>query len=134
MKRTATVTTLFLVLLLAGCSGAKKAAEVPHPLQGNWTFSIDTPDGTYEGTMMFAETDDVLSGTIASPEMPAQSADMEALTFEEASSTVIFKFQSGGQIGEITVTATLEGDSLNGFMEPEGSNMQVPMQASRSTE
>ena len=122
------------VLLMAGCAGSKEAAmeKAPHPLAGAWDWSVDTPQGVYTGVLTFAETDDMLSGTIASAENPEQAAPLTELMFDSEMSKVTFKYDSG-EFGIMNVTLTLAGDALDGLMNVTQYGVDVPMTCARKT-
>ena len=77
--------------LFAGCASSKKAAA-PHPLSGMWDYSVDTPDGTYNGVVNIVETDGVLTGTITN-DVLSGSMELTGLMFEN--NQVTFQFDSG---------------------------------------
>lgn len=130
-KTLASVVLLFAVTVLAGCAGSREAAA-PHPLTGAWDYSIDTPQGTFTGVIVFTEADDMLSGTIAGSQAPDQAIALEELMFDEATSAVSFSYDSG-QYGVMDVNLTLADDALNGTMNVTQYNAEVPMQATRQT-
>ena len=123
---------LLAAVLLAGCASSREAAQAPHPLAGAWDYSIDTPQGIFTGTMMFAEADDMLTGTIAQSESPGQVAPLDELSYDSEASTVSFKFDSG-EYGMMVVNLTLDGDALNGLMNVIQFGVDVPVTASRKT-
>lgn len=125
--------TLFAVLLIAGCSGSKEAAEkAPHPLAGAWDWSVDTPQGVFTGVLLFTEAEDVLGGTIAASQAPEQIAPLEELMFDSETSKVTFKYDSG-EYGIMDVTLTLDGDALNGIMNVTQFGAEIAMTCSRKT-
>ena len=126
-----TTLALFLaVLLMAGCAGSKEAAKAPHPLSGAWDWSVDTPQGVYTGVLMFAEAEDMLSGTIASAEDPSQALPLEEVMFDSEMSKVTFKFDNP-EFGAMDVSLTLDGDALSGLLTVVAMGADVPMTASR---
>ena len=132
MLNTRTFTPLLLLVfcLMAGCAGTKKAAKAPHPLSGNWAYSLDTPQGTFTGVMTFAEAESMLSGTITGDEQPGQTAQLEDITFDGDMSEVKFKFD-GGEYGTMTVSSVLDGDKLDGLLNVGAYGVDVALTASR---
>ena len=127
------LTLILIALLMAGCAGSKEAAmeaaepaKAPHPLTGAWDYSLDTPQGVFTGILTFAETGDMLNGTIAQSQTPDQVASLEELMFDSDMSKVTFKFDSG-EYGIMLVSLTLDGDALNGQMNVTQFGVDVPM-------
>ncbi len=110
----------------------EKAAEemMAHPLNGMWTYSLDTPQGVYTGVMNFTAVDGVLSGTITSDDAPEQAAPMEDLAYDADMSKVTFKFD-GGEFGAMTVDSKLEGDAMNGLLTVLSYGVDVTLTAER---
>lgn len=113
MYRAVTLTcTLLLMIVAAGCAGLGKN-KAPHPVAGQWDWSVDTPQGTYTGVLTFTEMDDVLSGTISNAGQE-DTSPLEDLVYNEG--VVTFKFDSG-EFGMLHVNVTLDGDNMNGTMD-----------------
>ena len=113
MKRVsyASLTILITATLIGGCALFGKAAKEPHPLEGAWDYSIDTPQGVFSGVLAFTEVEDVLSGTITSE---GQEFTLEDLMFEE--STVSFTWDTG-QYGVVSVSAAVDDDAFDGSLD-----------------
>ncbi len=139
-SRYAPLALVLAVLLMAGCAGSKEAAmdaaeaaeaaKPAHPLAGAWDWSVDTPQGVYTGILTFAETDEMLGGTIASAEAPEQAAQLTEVMFDSDMSKVTFKYDSG-DFGIMNVTLTLDGDAMDGLMNVTQYGMDVPMTCKR---
>lgn len=128
MKSNFSPILLFVVFaLVAGCAGSKKAAEAPHPLAGDWSYSIDTPQGVFTGILSFTEVDDVLGGMIGSDQQGGEIG-IQNVAFEE--NQVTFEYDSG-QYGMMDVKLMLEGDALNGDMNVRQFGASVPFTAVR---
>ena len=139
---------LLAFCLVAGCASSKKAAETPmaaeeamdeampekamHPLAGEWTYTLDTPQGVYTGVMAFMEVESMLSGTIAADETPDQAAPLEELTFDPESNEVKFKFDVG-EFGMMSVKSMLEGDNMDGMLTVHAYGVDVSIKAARKT-
>lgn len=100
---------------MAGCASSKKAAA-PHPLVGNWTYSVDTPQGVYTGMVKITETDGNLTGTITNDAVPGEM-ELAGLMFEN--NKVTFKFDSG-DFGMIGFDADVANNQFTGNMIVEG--------------
>jgi len=132
-KNNALLFSVLVVALMAGCAGSREAADAPHPLAGAWAYTIDTPQGTFAGTITVAERDDMLTGTIASDQQPDQTVALEELTFDSETSKMHFKYDSG-EYGVMIVDMTLQEDALAGLMTLTQFNAEVPIKASRKME
>lgn len=108
--------TLFLsVLVIAGCASTKKAAE--HPLAGMWEYSVDTPEGVYEGLITLAEMDGNLMGTLTSDALDG-TVELNNIMFDE-NNKLAFKFD-GGQFGMLDLNVTVNGDTFDGAITVPG--------------
>ncbi|MDE2730394.1 MAG: hypothetical protein OXI38_03240 [Bacteroidota bacterium] len=124
---------LLIAAMLAGCVGSRQA-QAPHPLVGNWAYSLDTPQGVYTGTIVFSESDEVLAGTIGMDDSPVgDTMAMEELVFDSETMQVSYTFDSG-EFGVMSVTLTLDGDSLDGLMTVHQFGIDVPLVAQREVD
>ncbi|MDE2833075.1 MAG: hypothetical protein OXM02_00960 [Bacteroidota bacterium] len=124
---------LLIAAMLAGCAGSRQA-QAPHPLVGNWAYSLDTPQGVYTGTIVFSESDEVLAGTIGMDDSPVgDTMAMEELVFDSETMQVSYTFDSG-EFGVMSVTLTLDGDSLDGLMTVHQFGIDVPLVAQREVD
>ena len=143
---------LVAVFVLAGCAGSKKAtmdaaegamstaeeavemantvANSSHPLVGAWDYTLDTPQGVFNGILSIMETGDGLSGTIAQADQPDLKAPVEELMFDKENSRASFTFDSG-EYGIMKVKLKLDGDALDGQMTVTSYGVDVPMTAKR---
>ena len=126
---------LFLaVAVLSGCASSRQAAQAPHPLVGEWDYTLDTPQGVYTGVLTFSESDEGLTGTIGMADSPVGATlDMEELAFDSETMQVSYTFDSG-EFGPMSVTLTLEGDNLDGLMTVHQFGVDVPLVAERQVE
>ena len=127
MKTQALFTLLVAVLLMAGCASSKQAAE-PHPLAGMWDYTVDTPEGVYNGVITVSETEGELSGTITSDALTGQMA-LTDLMFEN--DVLSFKFDSG-QFGVIDLRVTVDGMAFDGYLDIQGIG-QMPVTGSKKS-
>ena len=127
--------TFFIALLLvAGCAGSREAAQAPHPLVGNWEYTLDTPQGVYTGLLTFTESEEGLAGMIHLDETPIEeAAPMEELAFDSETMQLTYSFD-GGEFGRMSVTMTLEGDNMDGLMTVHQFGVDVPLVAARQVD
>ena len=117
---------LFLsVFLLWGCSGSKEA--VVHPAVGDWAWTLDTPQGVFNGSLNFIEEEGVLNGTITN-DMTGTTA-LDKVAFNEENN-LSFEFDSG-QYGIMAVNLLLEGDALDGNLDMLDMAASMPFSATR---
>lgn len=109
---------LLAAVLIAGCAGAREATEpvpMPHPLAGAWDFTIDSPRGTFTGTLVFSEASNTLDGMISPSVQPDRKEPLRDVMFDGETAKLSFSFVSG-TYGMMRVTATLADDALDGLM------------------
>ncbi len=80
---------------------------------GTWNVTIPTPQGETGGTLTITGTPGALGGTLAVDMMP-EAATLNDVVQE--GETLTFSFNAG-QFGLISVTATIDGDSLEGKLD-----------------
>ena len=116
MKRFLNISLVFFLAagIFAGCASTKKAAQ--HPLVGMWDYSVDTPDGTYNGVVTIAEVEGVLSGVLTNDALPGEM-ELSGLTFED--NKVSFKFDSG-EFGILTLNANVMDNKMEGSINVDG--------------
>ena len=125
---------LLILLFVAGCAGSRKAAQAPHPLAGNWDYTLDTPQGVYTGILTFTKSEVGLTGVLNMSETPVDDViQMEELVFDDETQQVTYAF-NGGEYGRMVVTLTLDGDNLDGSMNVLQFGLDVPLVATRKTE
>ena len=116
MKRIFSTALVFFIAagIFAGCASTKKAAQ--HPLVGMWDYSVDTPDGTYNGVVTIMEAEGVLSGVLTNDALPGEM-ELSGLMFED--NKVTFKFDSG-EVGILTFNANVMEDKMEGSINIDG--------------
>ena len=116
MKRILSTTlVLFLAAgLFTGCASTKKATQ--HPLAGMWDYTVETPDGAYQGVVTIAEEDGNLVGSISNDALPGKM-DLSGLMFEN--NKVSFNFDSG-EYGVLRFSANVMENKLNGNIAIDG--------------
>ncbi|WP_169577867.1 amidohydrolase family protein [Salisaeta longa] len=79
-------------------------------LVGAWSYSVDTPQQTFTGTVTLSGTQETLSGTITSP-ASGEATPLEDLSFD--GTTLSFAFDAG-EIGTVSFSGTVQGDTVDG--------------------
>lgn len=104
-------------------SGAK--ADV----QGNWSYSTETPQGTNTGKIKLKNTDGTFSGTITS-NMSDKETEIKNVSVDGNKLSFTFDFQMGSNTMAIEVNLTIDGTSFDGSMNV-GSYGSFPMKGSK---
>ena len=118
------------VLLVSGCAMLRKAAE-PHPVAGQWGYTLDSPQGVYTGVFSIEESEEGLIGNIEMADSPVGATmAMDELAFDEESMTLTYSFDSG-EFGVMSATFTLKGDSLEGLLTVHQFGMDLTFVAER---
>ena len=89
-------------------------------LLGEW--DVQTEDGQFMFVFTFSMEDDTLAGMF---EGPTGEVDMEAISFEDNELMFTVTVDAGGQIVVVDFSATLEEDSLEGFLSMEMGEMNI---------
>jgi len=98
-----------------------------HPLNGNWDYSVDTPDGIYTGILKFEQdAEGMLMGNISASETPELSSPLNDLVFDAETSTTMCNFDSG-EFGIIHLTMTLGDAGLEGTVSVPTVGMDFPI-------
>ncbi len=126
---------VLVVAGMAGCAGSRDmATQAPHPLEGAWSYTLDSPQGVFTGTLTFADGDVGLTGEIAMDDAPVEaSLALTDVAFDGETMQLTFSFDSG-DYGVMEVSLALDGDTLNGTMKVVDFGLDVPLAASRKTE
>lgn len=83
-------------------------------LLGEW--DVQTEDGQYQFVFVFSLEGDVLKGMYKGT---TGDVEMEDLTFENNQLSFTVNIDAGGQTMVIDYSATIEGDTLEGFLSME---------------
>ena len=129
MRRSVALFAVFLaVLLSAGCAALKKASG-PHPLAGDWTYSLETPMGPETGVLTVIEAEEGLSGSVFHMGGPT-SIPLESITYEDG----VMQFQLRTP-ALIRVASTVEGDTFEGLVENIDEGVRdIPIMGTRKVE
>ena len=127
---------LLLALLVCGCTSTRTAVvggeAPPHPLAGEWVYSLDTPQGSYTGSITFSVEGDSLVGAIAMDMAPDDPLTFGA-TYDSETAEVTFTFDSG-EYGLMDVALTLVDDTLTGQQYVRDYSMHLDVTATRKEE
>ncbi len=83
-------------------------------LLGEW--DVQTEDGQYTFVFIFSMEEDTLAGMF---EGPTGEVEMEDISFEDNELMFAVTIDAGGQVMVIDFSATIEEDSLEGFLSME---------------
>ena len=124
-----------ILQVAAGCASSRDTAtSTPHPLEGAWSYTVDSPQGVVSGTLTIAEAEDGLTGEITSDAMAAGTAmALDSVAFDVEAMVLVFSFDSG-EFGVMEVTATLEDDALSGTWTAVSFGLDMPVLAARKAE
>ena len=115
------VTIVGIVLLCLYLAFPAIAQEMESDaLLGEW--DVQTEDGQFMFVFTFSMEDDTLAGMF---EGPTGEVDMEAISFEDNELMFTVTVDAGGQIVVVDFSATLEEDSLEGFLSMEMGEMNI---------
>jgi len=99
---------LVMVFALAGVAGmANNDAWMNDKLVGSWAYSVETPDGVYEGKLIFEKSDEGYTGKLQSY---SGTASMKNLKVE--GDNVSFSAEAEGFY--VTIKGKIDGDSFTG--------------------
>ena len=110
---------LLLGALAIGCASGGGAPPVPPEppapvipaAVGSWTFTIDTPMGANDSTVVIAGTEGALTGTFGGP---AGDNDMTTVSFADGTLEFSVTIDIGGQDLTLNFSGMVDGDSLDG--------------------
>jgi imidazolonepropionase-like amidohydrolase len=107
--------------------GDKNGAKAS--VQGNWSYSTETPQGTNTGKIKLKNADGTYSGTITS-NMSDKETEIKNVTVDGNKLSFTFDFQMGSNTMAIEVNLTIDGTSFDGSMNV-GSYGSFPMKGSK---
>ncbi len=109
------VTIIGIVLFFLSATFLVSAQEADYEaLLGEW--EVQTEDGQYMFVFIFSVEEDTLSGMF---EGPTGEVEMEDISFEDNELMFTVTIDAGGQVMVIDFSATIEEDSLEGFLSME---------------
>jgi hypothetical protein len=89
-------------------------------LLGEW--DVETEDGQFMFVFTFTMEDDTLAGIM---EGPTGEVEMEDVSFEDSELLFSVTVDAGGQVFVVDISATIEEDSLEGFLSMEMGEMNI---------
>jgi hypothetical protein len=108
-----------IVLFCLSVTFFASAQEVNYEaLLGEW--DVQTEDGQFMFVFAFSMEEDTLAGTF---EGPTGDVQMEEISFEDNELMFIVTIDAGGQVMVIDFSATIEEDSMEGFLSMEMGEM-----------
>ncbi|GCC53293.1 amidohydrolase [Chryseotalea sanaruensis] len=107
--------------------GDKNGAKAS--VQGNWSYSTETPQGTNTGKIKLKNTDGTYSGSITS-NMSDRETEIKNVAVDGNKLSFTFDFQMGSNTMAIEVNLTIDGTSFDGSMNV-GSYGSFPMKGSK---
>ena len=113
------ITILGMVLVCLSMTFFASAQEVNYDaLLGEW--DVETEDGQFMFVFTFSMEEDTLAGTFGGP---TGDVEMENISFEDNELMFTVTIDAGGQIMVVDFSATVEDDSLEGFLSMEMGEM-----------
>ena len=100
-------TLLLIAFLLAGCATLAKLGKSPY--EGKWSYTLETPQGVYEGFLTFIKEGKAYTGTISAD---GDETDLRNLIIENGKLSAIFDaegftFDFTGEFKEDVFTGSL---------------------------
>jgi hypothetical protein len=109
------VTIVGIVLFCLSVTFIASAQEANYEaLLGEW--DVQTEDGQYAFVFIFSMKEDTLTGML---EGPTGEVEMEDISFEDNELMFTVTIDAGGQVMVVDFSATIEEDSLEGFLSME---------------
>jgi len=115
------VTIIGIVLFCISATFLASAQEANYEaLLGEW--DIQTEDGQYTFVFIFSMEEDTLAGMF---EGPTGEVEMEDISFEDNELMFTVTIDAGGQVMVVDFSATIEEDSLEGFLSMEFGEINI---------
>lgn len=97
--------TLLFLAMTATFTFANSGQMVADGVEGTWSYSVETPDGVYQGKLVFTKDDDGYSGKLITPngEAPMKNLKVDGNKFS-------FSAEAEGYY--VDIKGKVEGDSL----------------------
>jgi len=113
------ITILGMVLICLSATFFASAQEANYDaLLGEW--DVETEDGQFMFVFTFSMEEDTIAGVFGGP---TGDVDMEDISFEDNELMFTVTIDAGGQIMVVDFSATVEDDSLEGFLSMEMGEM-----------
>lgn len=95
---------------------AQNGGNAATPL-GTWSYSVSTPQGDVGGELVITGSPGAYAGTISNEMSPGGTLALSDVAFDGSTLSFTFLFP---QMGRLSVTATLQGDTLEGSIDVPG--------------
>lgn len=110
-RRALTLTSLLIALGTLGVPAQAMGQDLD--LSGEWVLTVTSPNGTGERQVTFVQEGNTLSGTISS----SRAAGKLSGTVDDDAVTFVAVVQMGSGPFEITYSATVTGDEMEGTVD-----------------
>ena len=131
MQNIYALSSLFLLFILGGCASTGGLSSEESPVAGDWTYSIDSPQGIYTGTLMIAQGDSGLEISLAQEDNPEAIVDAYSVEFDEEAQSLSFSFDNP-EFGAMHVSLVLGEEGLSGGIHVVQFGVDLPLTATRS--
>ncbi|MXX97687.1 MAG: hypothetical protein F4065_05010 [Rhodothermaceae bacterium] len=133
MKYRYTLFIFFLVLVLGACASTGELSTEESPVAGDWTYSIDSPQGIYTGTLMIVQGDslEVSLAEEGQEDNPEEIISAYSVEFDEETQTLSFSFDNP-EFGTMHVSLVLGEEGLSGGIHVVQFGVDLPLMATRS--
>jgi hypothetical protein len=111
-----------MLFIWMGCASTKTSKTAAPNYIGTWNYTLETPEGEQNGSLIFTQEGDVVVGTIGSD---GGSQSLEKLVISEEKVSGIFDFQGY----EINLTGDFAENILDGLMSVSG--YDIPFTATK---
>jgi hypothetical protein len=111
---------------------AKENHAPAESLEGTWSYTIEVPDQTREGTFEFFNVNGDWKGTISSTEITSGNTTLKDIVVDGDKVSFSFDMDLGGQEVELEFDLTLKGDALDGNVSV-GEFGTYPISSTRKT-
>lgn len=115
--------TILLILSLFVAQPSEHIAIADYT--GDWNYEVEAPDMTYKGVMTITMEDGEYGGTMSSQGVDIVLKDVEIEDDELTCSMNVQGFACN-------VTATFEGNKINGTVELPDMGLELPLKGSRA--
>ena len=113
MRKTKFTVGIILFGLIIASAGAVQKAEY-EDLLGEW--DVQTEDGQYTFVFVFSMEGETLKGIYKGT---TGDVEMEDLSYKEGELSFSVNIDAGGQVMTLDYSATIEGDTLEGYLSME---------------
>lgn len=91
----------------------KGDANAKVELEGSWSTAVESPQGKMENKLTFTKDGSGFKGNITGGMLPS-AIELQAVSLDGKTLSFKYTFSAGGQSIDVTVDATIEGDTMKG--------------------